>query len=132
MCCVMPRPSTLKLPPINLGDESVGDRIAKYRKQRGLTQVQLAKKMGLTQALISSYESGRLRLHAELLARFALALNVSTDKLLGLKIDEKNDKKNFALKIVRRMKKIDTLPATQQKTLLSTIDNFLKGVGIEN
>ena len=127
MHLVMPRPSTLKLPEIDLGDESIGERIARYRKKHGLTQVQLAKKMGLTQALISSYESGRLRLHAELLARFALALNVSTDTLLGLKTDKKE--KGFSLKVVRRMKKIDSLPTAQQKVLLSTIDNFLKGVG---
>lgn len=128
MLLVMPRPSTLKLPEIDLGDESIGERIARHRKQRGLTQVQLAKKMGLTQALISSYESGRLRLHAELLARFALTLNVSTDTLLGLKADKAKEEKEFSLKVVRRMKKIDTLPTTQQKILLSTIDNFLRGV----
>jgi transcriptional regulator with XRE-family HTH domain len=127
MHLVMPRPSTLKLPEIDLGDESIGERIARHRKAHGLTQVQLAKKMGLTRALISSYESGRLRLHAGLLARFALALNVSTDTLLGSKADKKED--GFSLKVVRRMKKIDTLPTAQQKVLLSTIDNFLKGVG---
>ena len=124
---VMPRPSTLKLPPIDLGDESLGQRIARFRKQSGLTQVQLAKKMGLTQALISSYESGRLRLHAELLARFAKALNVTADVLLGLKANGDEGNHKFALKLVKRMKKIEKLPAAQQKILLSTIDNFLKG-----
>jgi len=127
MISVMPRPSTLRLPPIDLGDETLGQRIARYRKHRGYTQVQLAKKMGLTQALISSYEGGRLRLHAEMVARFALVLKVSTDELLGINASRQKKEPKFGLKIIQRMQKIQALPTTQQKVLLHTIDNFLKG-----
>ncbi len=85
--------------------------------------------MGLTQALLSSYERGRLRLHAEMVARFALALGTTTDQLIGLKNNGKPKVKDhkFSLKLIRRMQKIEKLPPSQQKVLLQTIDNFLKG-----
>jgi len=45
---------------------------------------------------------------------------------LGLK-PPKSKGNGFSLKFIRRMKKIEALPPFQQKVLLQTIDNFLKG-----
>ena len=81
----MPQRSKLQLPPIDLGKESIGERIAILRKQKGFTQKVLAEKMGLLNYLISDYERGRRRLYDEMVARFAIALEVSADYLLGLK-----------------------------------------------
>ena len=131
----MPQRSKLKLPPLPLTtDETPGQRLSRLRKERGLTQVQLADQTGLTQGLVTSYERGRLRMHAEMVARFALALGVSADELLG--IPAKNGRSKAApepeqpepmsLKIVRRMRKISALPGTKQKLLLHTIDVFLR------
>lgn len=124
----MPRRPTLKLPPLNLGEETIGQRIARIRKQKGYTQTELAQKMGTIQSLISDYETGRLRLYDEMVVRFAVALDVSTDEILGLKRNNHKPTKP-SLKIMRRLNKIDSLPESQQKTLLKTIDVFLKGAG---
>ena len=126
MPTIMGRKSKLKLPPIDLGKETLGQRIARLRKEKGKTQVELAKKMGLTQGLISDYELDKLRPYHEMIARFAVALDVSTDELLGLKRSKKTDSQP-SLKIQRRMKKIEGLPVAQQKILLKNIDMFLKG-----
>jgi transcriptional regulator with XRE-family HTH domain len=123
---VMPRKSKLKLPPLNLGEETIGQRIARLRKERGYTQMELAERMGIIQNLISDYERDKLRLHSEMVIRFAQALEVSGDELLGLNGAKKNGEK-LSLKLLRRSKKIETLPQPQQKTLLKTIDTFLKG-----
>jgi transcriptional regulator with XRE-family HTH domain len=80
----MPTKRKLVLPPINLGSESLGQPLARLRKQRSLTQIQLALKMGLTQMIISAYECDRLGMNAEMVARFALALDVSADEIVGL------------------------------------------------
>jgi transcriptional regulator with XRE-family HTH domain len=126
----MPRRSRLKLPPLNLGKETIGQRLARLRKERGYTQVELAEKTGILQTLITDYERDRLRLHAEMVIRFAQALEVSTDELLGLNGATKNgDNGKLSLKILRRVKRIEDLPQSQQKTLLMTIDTFLKGAG---
>src|SRR5262249_30184010 len=124
----MPTKSKLKLPPLNLGNETLGSRLARFRKLRALTQVQLALKMGLTQNLISAYECDRLGMQAEMVVRFALALGVSSDELLGLKssslLSRKSSKPSKSsklfipsLKIIRRLNLIESLPSSQQKTL---------------
>ena len=121
----MPRRSRLKLPPLNLGKETIGQRLARLRKERGYTQVELTEKTGIHQTLITDYERDRLRLHAEMVIRFAKALEVSTDELLGLNGQKKNGDK-ISLRLLRRTKRIEELPQSQQKTLLKTIDTFLK------
>mgnify|MGYP002781179288 CR=1 FL=1 len=132
---VMPKKSRLKLAPLKLTtDETFGQRLARLRKERSMTQVQLAKKTGLTQGLITDYESGKLRLHADLVCRLALALGVSADELLGLKSSRPaaaiEASSGLSLKIVRRMVKVERLPENKQKVILQTIDGFLKGEGI--
>lgn len=121
----MPRKSTLKLPPLNLGEETLGQRIARLRKERGYTQVELAEKIGLTQGLISDYERDKVRPHPEMTIRFAQALEVTSDVILGLKASKSNGNKP-SLKILRRLKKIEALPLSQQKFLLKTVDSLLK------
>ena len=79
---VMPKPSKLKLVPLPHSDESAGQRLARIRRERGFTQVELAEKTGLVQTLVSDYERGKLRLNADMILRFATALEVSTDDLL--------------------------------------------------
>ncbi len=121
----MPQKPKYKLPPLDLGDEVLGSRIARLRKEKGLTQVELAKTIGIKQALISDYERSRLRPNYEMIIRLAIALEVTTDELLGVKAI-KNSKPN--LKIQKRMRKIEALPETQQKFVLKTIDSHLKAL----
>ena len=128
MSTVMPRKSRLKLPPLKLGKETVGQRLARLRKERGYTQIELAERMGIIQGLISDYERDKLRLHAEMVTRFAQALEVSADVILGLDQKKSNGQKP-SLRILRRLNRIEDLPPTQQKTLLQTIDTFLKASG---
>ncbi len=109
-----------------LGQETLGRRIARLRKEKGLTQVVLAERMGIIQVLISDYERDKLRPHPEVIVRFAQALHVTTDELLGLK-DSATAGTKPSLKTLRRLKKIEELPPSQQKALFKTIDNFLKG-----
>jgi transcriptional regulator with XRE-family HTH domain len=68
-------------------DESnqLGLRISSLRKERGITQIDMADRLGITQALVSKYERGDLRLHGPLIAKIASVLAVSTDDLLGVR-----------------------------------------------
>ena len=122
----MPRVPKYKLHPVNLSEEPLGKRIARLRKESGYTQADLAERIGINRVLISDYERNRIRPHYEMIIRLALALEVSADELLGIKASKGNGKKP-ALKILRRMKQIETLPESQQKALFKTIDNFIKG-----
>jgi transcriptional regulator with XRE-family HTH domain len=52
------------MPPIHVdaGDVVVGTRLRWLRTKQGLTQPQLAKKLGILQSSVSRYESGRTSL----------------------------------------------------------------------
>jgi transcriptional regulator with XRE-family HTH domain len=122
----MPRRPTRKLPPLDYGSETIGPRLARIRKERGYTQVELAKKIGTIQTLVSDYETDRLRLSAEMAVRFALALDISTDELLHPKAKKKNGRKP-SLKVMRRMEEIEKLPPRQQSFVLTALDSILRG-----
>jgi transcriptional regulator with XRE-family HTH domain len=120
----MPKKSTLKLPPIDFGSEGLGKRLARIRKERGFTQVQLAGQIGIIQSLVSDYETDRLKLSAEMAVRFALALGVTTDELLYSSV-KKTPGKAPSRKVLRRLEQIESLPRRKQEALIMTIDQFL-------
>jgi transcriptional regulator with XRE-family HTH domain len=124
----MSRLRNYKLVPINLAsNETVGERIARLRKERGLTQRELAAKIGVSRSVIMDYERGKNHVYDEVIIRIALILGVTTDELLGVK-NIKGEKLPSSLKIVRRMKEIEKLPAGKQKKVLENIDILLKGI----
>ena len=65
----------------------IGDRIKELRTIYGITQVQLAEKAGISRSVISQYESNLVEPTASVVAKLAVALNSSTDYLLGLEDD---------------------------------------------
>ena len=60
----------------------IGKRIATIRRERGLSQDQLAELALLHRVTLAKYESGGVEPGALALSRIADALNVSTDELL--------------------------------------------------
>ena len=125
MIKTMPRVSRLKLPPLDLGKEPPGERLARLRKEHGFTQTELAEKMGILQNLVSAYERGRLRLSAEMAIRFAKTLGVSTDQLLGVEAIKTNGKSKDT-KLWRRFSQMEKLPRAQRKPIIQVIDSFLE------
>jgi transcriptional regulator with XRE-family HTH domain len=121
----MPSKPKYKLEPLTDSNESVGTRITHFRKARCYTQNELANKIGISRKLVADYETGRVRLFDEMLARFALALKVSADELLGLK---KNDFVEAipSLRVMRRFQEIERLPALKKKAILKTIDDLIR------
>jgi transcriptional regulator with XRE-family HTH domain len=121
----MPQTNKTTQPPLMIGDETFGQRLARIRKSKGYTQVELSQKMDIVQVLISDYERDKLRPYHEMIVRFAKALEVSADELLGLKPIKKKGGEP-SLKLIRRVKKIEALPPAQQKFVLKTIDSLIK------
>jgi transcriptional regulator with XRE-family HTH domain len=109
--------------PVEAAEESAfGKRLREIRKRRGLTQAELAERLGLQQSMIAQYERGYIRVHAAtLIVRLAAALQVTPNDLLGtqeLQIDGALG--NRAL--LRRLKQIDQLPVADQKALIRFLD----------
>jgi transcriptional regulator with XRE-family HTH domain len=61
----------------------VGNLLAAARLKAGLTQGQLAKKLGIRQNMVSDYERGRRTLSPAMAARFSEVLHVKKSHLLG-------------------------------------------------
>ena len=64
-------------------NETLGRRIAAARKARGMTQDQLAEKLGLTAQAVSKWENDQSCPDITLLPRLAALLGMTVDQLLG-------------------------------------------------
>lgn len=60
------------------------NRLKELRTQAGLTQLQLAQRLGITKSVISFYELSERAPSPDVLIRLAQIFHVSTDYLLGL------------------------------------------------
>lgn len=65
------------------------NRIKELRKKKGLTQIQLANVMHVSQGTISAYEAGTVQIDQETLKAFADYFGVSIDYLLNYENAEK-------------------------------------------
>lgn len=112
-----------RLAPI--GDKEIGQRLKELRLRRGLTQVELAEKLQLTQGVVSEYERGEVRLHGALLAAFAKVLKASPNELLGFeKIEDGGILKDR--RFLRRLQRIDALSKGEKQAVLKTLDMLLR------
>lgn len=60
----------------------IGQRVRKFRKAYGLSQEELAEKVGISTTHMSHIETGNTKLSLQVLVDLALALEVKTDELL--------------------------------------------------
>lgn len=112
-----PRPLEQELSP-------VGPRLAQVRKLRGFSQQALADEMGISQKQITDYETGRVHMNDEMVIRFALALHISADTLLGLKeIDTPEAPTNT--RFTRRLRELEQLPEAKKKAVIRILDEFI-------
>jgi transcriptional regulator with XRE-family HTH domain len=88
-------------------EETPGQRLARLRKERGWTQVELAERIGITQTLLSDYERGKLRLNADMIVQLATALETTTDELLKPAASRAPLRRKPSLRLQRRMEKIE-------------------------
>lgn len=61
-----------------------GERLKSLRKERNLTQTQLAEAVGMTQSRIYKYEKGFQRVPMNVLQTFANYFEISMSELIGL------------------------------------------------
>lgn len=65
-----------------MADKTFGDNLSKSRKKAGLSQEELAEKMGLTRQTISKWETGASVPDVEELQRLCAALSASAEELI--------------------------------------------------
>lgn len=83
-----------------------GNRVKQLRKQKELTQEQLAKRLWVTKSIISAYESGAKFPSLDMLIKLAYTFGVTTDYLLGVNKKHYIDVSNLSssqLEILNRL-----------------------------
>lgn len=102
----------------------LGSRVAHLRKELGLTQVQLAEKLGISQQMVASYEVGRRRIPVSMLPSLAHALKVQTDALLGNETGA-HSKRGPTPKWQQQIEAISQLPRAKQRFVTQMLETVL-------
>ena len=104
--------------------KELGSRLAQLRKAAGLTQVQLAETLGISQQMVASYEVGRRRIPVSMLPALAQALKVQIDALLG-GTAKAQSKRGPASQLQRSIERIGELPKPKQRFVLEMLETVL-------
>lgn len=99
-------------------------RIADIRKRQGLTQVQVAEKLGTSQGNYALYETGARGVSLKLLPKVAEALDVDLEELLGLE-PSKPKKRGPSSQLEKRFQQVAKLPMSKQKKILEVVDALI-------
>ena len=115
----MPGRVTTRPGPSPRKKEGPGDRLSRFRRERGISQSELAGRVGVTQRVMSYYESGRTRIPAEMLLRIADALKISVYEILGRAASNRSPKNKKLWKV---LEKLEAMPPHDQKVVIRYID----------
>lgn len=104
----------------------LGALIAERRKAQGITQIQMAQVLGVSQQSVNSYEVARRRIPVSALPVLARLLAVSIDELLGEPINKSNGKRGPTPKLQQQMERVSLLPRSKQKFVIEMIDTVIQ------
>ncbi len=102
----------------------LGQRIAQLRKERGLTQVQLAEILGVSQQHMQSFEKGRRRVPVSALPRLSKVLGVPVEALIGMETN--TNKRGPTPKLQRQLEQLQELPRSQQRFVSQMLATVLQ------
>lgn len=103
----------------------LGEQIKTLRKEMGLTQVELGKKLGMTGVAVNKWELGQRTPSAEIIKELASIFNVTTDFLLndGNRHEDTKEYDNDALEILHML---DLEENSELKILFKKTGNLTK------
>ncbi len=107
----------------------IAERLTAIRKEKGITQVEMAKKLKVTQSMYSKYERAEVRIYADLLYKMATILVVTPNELYAV-TKSGNDateqvENTIPKRFLRRLRGVDDMTRTEQDSLLAAIDTWL-------
>ena len=101
-----------------------GARLFRLRKERGLTQIQLAEAIESSQRAISHYETVAEFPPASVIIDLAKALDVSTDELLGIKASKKVRDDPEKQRLWRKFRQILGLSEKDRRAIIRMINSL--------
>lgn len=107
--------------------EQIGRRLARLRKAQGMTQLELASSVRLSQQLIAEYEAGRKNIPVWRLINMAEAMGIEPRLLIeGDENHKAYGRRGPPSKLQRQVERIERLPPSQQKSIMQVLDMALK------
>jgi transcriptional regulator with XRE-family HTH domain len=103
-----------------------GERLVAAREEAGLSQRELAEKLGITQRSLSWWERETVALRPDQIAQLATALGVSADYLLGTNLAKKRGGGPTG-RARRVFEAVSKLPRHQQQKIVDVVETFVAG-----
>ena len=111
--------------PSDRSRSAFGQRAFAARQALGLSQAEVAAKIGISQAGYAAWERDPVALRPEQICQLAEVLNVAVDQLLG--VDEKPTRKGGPTGKARRLfEQVSKLPRAQQQHVLTVLEAFVE------
>ncbi|MGH9967446.1 MAG: helix-turn-helix domain-containing protein [Pyrinomonadaceae bacterium] len=101
-----------------------GQRLAAWRQEAGLSQVKLARILGIPQRTLSFYEREAEAIPSSLVPAMAKTLGVTIEEILGLERPGQK-KRGPQSQLERQLAAIATLPRKEQQQLLAVVQAFV-------
>jgi transcriptional regulator with XRE-family HTH domain len=116
----VPQPPKNRPKPLPQTEMPLGKRIARLRSQEALAEV-----MGISRKQVTDYETGKAHLNDEMIVRFALTLQVTTDELLGVRALRIKDNPP-SLRHTRRLRELMQLPEAKKRAVFKILDDLIR------
>jgi len=105
----------------------MNEKIRKLRKSKGWTQTELAKRLGTTQKVITSYETGLKKPPIKRLPDLAAVFEVTIEELIGsrsINIQENIQHVHKNSRSAKMQKLFDKLSPQEQRVILKQVKNL--------
>jgi transcriptional regulator with XRE-family HTH domain len=106
--------------------DTIRENIVRLRKANGWSQTDLAKKMKTSQRLVAYYEDKSANMPLEKLQEFAEVFDVSVGALLDERPVNGNVGPEVDLRLLKRVKQIDSLPRRAKDALIHNINTAIE------
>lgn len=104
---------------------ALGKHITELRKERGMTQAELARALGVSQQTVFAYELGDRRVSVLMLIKLAKVFGVAVEDLMGLTKPQR-PRRRLSPAGVRHAERYRMLSKTQQRFVARIIDVLLE------
>lgn len=101
---------------------ALGKHICRLRKDRGLTQAELARAIGVSQQAVFAYELGERRVSVLLLTKIARVFSNSVAELVAMARPVRVAKPRVSPKALHHAERLQALSMTQQRFVVRIID----------
>lgn len=114
--------------PTDYPRSAFGERLVEARRKAGLSQIELAERIGVDRRVLAHWERRSVTLKPEQIAALAAALRISTDDLLG--VPPKRPKPGPKSKLETQIEQIQRLPRSKQQAISQVLEMAVKSASL--